>query len=164
MKRPICAADTFGMELLPSSTIPSGTPRALERHHQFFNWVAESRAHRVVLLVVGIWVLNAFDLLLTLLAHQRGLLQEGSPVARWILGLGTPSVILFKVGLVMIGSYPLLRFRTARITELGTLVILLAYALLAVHWSACYDLYAATIQADQSYAAAVETLGRTIYP
>ncbi len=101
---------------------------------------------------MGIWILNAFDLVLTLLSHEQGLLQEGNPVARWILSLGTPSVILFKVGLVMIGSYPLLRFRTARITELGTLVIFIAYGLLAVHWSSCYELYATTINADLSYA------------
>lgn len=106
----------------------------------------------MILLVIGIWILNAFDLVLTILSHEQGLLQEGNPIARWILSLGTPSVVLFKIGLVMIGSYPLLRFRAARITELGTLVILVAYALLAVHWSTCYDLYATTINADITYA------------
>lgn len=93
-----------------------------------------------------------FDLLLTLLSHEQGLLQEGNPVARWIFQLGTPSVVLFKIGLVMIGSYPLLKFRKARVTELGTLVILVAYAMLAVHWSDCYELYAATINVDLDYA------------
>lgn len=119
---------------------------------RFFDWAAESRARRVILLVIGIWILNAFDLVLTILSHEQGLLQEGNPIARWILDLGTPSVVLFKIGLVMIGSYPLLRFRAARITELGTLVILVAYALLAVHWSTCYELYATTINADITYA------------
>ena len=100
-----------------------------------------ARAHRVLLLVCGIWLLNAFDLVLTVTAYKQGFLQEGNPLARYMLQLGTPSVVLFKIGLVLIGSYPLLRFRHARITEIGTIVILMAYALLAVHWSECYEMY-----------------------
>lgn len=112
---------------------------------QLVEWAVEARAHRVVLLVFGIWLLNAFDLVFTLLSHQNGMLDEENPVARYILGYGTSSVILFKIGLVMIGSYPLLRFRRARITELGSIVILVAYAVLALHWSECFELYHITI-------------------
>jgi len=150
----------------PSALHPAITANLAQKtwSTRFFDWVAESRARRVILLVIGIWILNAFDLMLTLLSHQQGLLQEGNPVARWILGLGTPSVVLFKVGLVMIGSYPLLRFRSARITELGTLVILLAYGLLAVHWSSCYDLYATTLTTDLSYADVAAITEATITP
>ena len=101
---------------------------------------------------MGIWLLNGFDLIFTILAHQQGMLQEQNPIARLMLTYGTPSIVLFKIGLVFIGSYPLLRFRTARITELGTLVILVAYALLAVHWSECYELYAASISHDPNLA------------
>jgi hypothetical protein len=61
-----------------------------------------------------------------------------------MLESGTPSIVLFKIGLVMIGTYPLLRFRRARVTELGSYVILVAYALLAVHWRECYELYTLT--------------------
>jgi len=75
------------------------------------------------------------------MANDHGLLQEGNPLARYILQLGTPSIILFKIGLVMIGSYPLLRYRYARTTEIGAFVILIAYAILAVHWSECYEMY-----------------------
>jgi hypothetical protein len=112
---------------------------------QLVEWAVEARAHRVVLLVLGIWLLNAFDLVFTILSHQNGMLDEENPVARYILGYGTSSVILFKIGLVMIGSYPLLRFRRARITELGSIVILVAYAVLALHWSECFELYHITI-------------------
>ena len=87
-------------------------------------------------------MLNAFDLILTILAQEQGLLHEENPFGRYMLRFGTASVVLFKVGLVMIGSYPLLRFRTARITELASVFILVAYAMLAVHWSQCYELYA----------------------
>jgi len=120
------------------------------------DWVAGSRSHRVLCLVAGIWLLNGFDLVLTVLAHQQGLLHEENPLARWILALGTPSIVLFKIGLVLIGSYPLLRFRQARITELGTLVILVAYAFLAVHWSECYELYTLTA-GDTVYIAEVQS-------
>jgi len=103
--------------------------------------MASSRAHRVLCLIVGIWLLNGFDLTLTILAHQNGLLHEQNPFARQFLEQGALSIMLFKVGLVLIGSYPLLRFRRARIAELGALVVLGAYAMLAVRWSTCVDLY-----------------------
>jgi len=111
---------------------------------RFVNWIAEARSHRVICLVIGIWLFNVFDLALTLLAHQQGLLDEENPLARHMLENGTPSIVLFKVGLLMIGTYPLLRFRRARVTELGSYVILVAYALLAVHWRECYELYTIT--------------------
>ena len=107
-------------------------------------WVAESRSHRIICLVLGIWLINAFDLALTIISHQQGMLHEENPVARHMLQYGTTSIVLYKIGLVLIGSYPLLRFRTARITELGACVILVAYAVLAVHWSTCYEFFSQT--------------------
>ncbi len=109
---------------------------------RFIHWVAEARSHRVVCLVLGIWLLNGFDLTFTILSHEQGVLQEENPLARYMLEYGTASMVLFKIGLVLIGSYPLLRFRRARITELGSYVILAAYAFLALHWSTCFELYA----------------------
>ncbi len=138
------------MNLAPSASIPS-LVESSGRHAWYtglVRWFVEARSHRVLCLVGGIWLLNAFDLILTVLAHQQGVLQEDNPIARYMFGLGIPSVILFKIGLVSIGSYPLLRFRTARITEMGSLVILLAYAYLAVHWSECYELYTLASVAD----------------
>ncbi len=114
-----------------------------DRHwwSRLIDWVVEARAHRVICLVLGIWLLNGFDLAFTILSHDQRLLHEENPLARYMLGYGTASIVLFKVGLVLVGSYPLLRFRTARITELGSFVILIAYGLLAVHWAECYALY-----------------------
>lgn len=107
-------------------------------------WSTAARSRRVILLVLGIWLFNAFDLVLTVLAHNQGLLREENPLARALLEMGIPSLVLFKIGLVLIGSYPLLRFRMARITEMGTCVILVAYMFLAVHWNECYNLYLLT--------------------
>lgn len=114
------------------------------RSARVIEWIVEARSHRVICLVLGIWLLNGFDLAFTILSHDQGMLHEENPLARHMLAYGTASIILFKIGLVLIGSYPLLRFRAARITELGSFVILLSYAFLAVHWSECYDLYSIT--------------------
>lgn len=130
----------------PSTTLTEGLPRHPEPWRvRMGSWVAESRAHRVICLVLGIWVLNAFDLILTVLAHSQGVLDEENPLARRLLEMGTPSIVLFKIGVVLIGTYPLLRFRRARITEMGSFVIMIAYALLAVHWRECYELYTLTM-------------------
>ena len=131
---------------LPGVVYAVGSQRPwMER---FFDWVADARAHRVICLVLGIWLFNAFDLVFTIFAHEQGMLHEENPLARHMLQCGIASVVLYKTGLVLIGSYPLLRFRTARITELGAYVILIAYAFLAVRWSTCYELYALTGSGD----------------
>lgn len=108
-------------------------------------WLADARAHRVICLVVGIWILNAFDLSLTILAHNLGVLYEENPIAVGFLRDGTFAIMLFKIGLVLLGTYPFLRFRRTRIAELGSLVVMIVYAFLAVRWSACYELYTYSI-------------------
>ena len=125
---------------------------ALGRNHEgntwwsrLIDWVVEARSHRVICIVAGIWILNAFDLTFTILSHEQGVLQEQNPLARHMLQNGTSSIILYKIGLVLIGTYPLLKFRRARITEMASLLVFLAYATLAVRWSTCYELYAAAI-------------------
>ena len=124
---------------LAESACAVDSPQARPEHGSFC-----ARSRRVILLVLAIWLINAFDLVLTVLAHGQGLLSEENPLARALLDMGTPSLVLFKVGLVLIGSYPLLRFRMARITEMGSVVILVAYTFLAVHWNECYNLYTLT--------------------
>lgn len=104
-------------------------------------WVVDARSRRVISLVIGIWILNAFDLAFTVLSHEQGMLHESNPVASFILSLGTPSIVCYKIGLVLLGSYPLLRFRSARIAEMAAMTVLIVYAMLAVRWSSCYELY-----------------------
>lgn len=90
-------------------------------------------------------MLNGFDLVFTLLSYRHGLLQEQNPLARLMLGNGTSSIVLFKIGLVLIGSYPLLRFRRTRIAELASFLVLVAYVLLAIRWSTCFELYTSAL-------------------
>lgn len=154
-------ADTdCGMSWCPTTQLSDAVDGTREHRRwatRFLHWVADARSHRVICLVLGIWLLNAFDLTFTVLSHQQGVLQEGNPLARHMLQNGTTSIVLYKIGLVLIGSYPLLRFRRARITELGTYVILAAYAFLAVHWATCYELYATTAT-DKVNLADIETI------
>ncbi len=139
-------ADTESMSLYPAGTLSDSVVTHGERpwSARFVDWFVEARSHRVICLLMGVWLLNGFDLAFTVLSYNQGMLHEENPLARHMLGYGTTSIVLFKIGMVLIGSYPLLRFRTARITELGAFVILGANALLAVHWAQCYDLYSVT--------------------
>lgn len=105
------------------------------------HWLAESRGRRVLCLVVGLWVLNMFDLAFTILAHEQGMLDEANPLAQHVVLQGPLSIALYKIGLLFIGSYPLLRFRSARVTELAALTAMGVYVLLAFRWSVCYEFY-----------------------
>ena len=130
---------------------------------RLMHWLAGARAHRVICLVLAIWLLNGFDLTFTILAHEQGSLQEQNPLARRFLADGPLSVTLFKVGLVLIGSYPLLRYRRARITEMATLIILMAYGLLAVHWSEYFRLSTIT-SGTPVHVAELSTLPEVWFP
>ncbi len=123
-------------------------------------WVVKAHAHRVVCLVLGIWLISGFDLILTILSHEQGVLVEQNPFARHMLERGVLSLILFKTGMVCIGSYPLLKFRTVRIAECGAMVILLSYATLAVRWSDCYEAYSVALSANPHF---VELTSETVY-
>lgn len=151
------------MELCSSTLLPNGasleSPSGGTWYSRIGHWLASARSHRILCVLAGIWLLNGFDLILTVLAHNQGLLHEENPVARFLLDQGTFSIVTFKIGLVMIGSYPLLRFRHARITELGSFVILISYALLAVHWSECYKLYAITASSSLHMADLAKDVG-----
>ena len=154
MSRPT-RSDTEDMSLHAHSPLVENAKRAPTHQawwDQCLNWVVEARSHRVICLVMGIWLINGFDLALTLISHEQGLLDEANPVARQLLEHGTLPLILYKIGLVFIGSYPLLKFRRARVTELGAIVILIVYATLAVRWSDCYELYTAAHAGDVTLA------------
>lgn len=142
------------MDFLPTTSGSQLTPALAARtwHSRMLDWMVEARSHRVICLVASIWILNAFDLAFTIMSNDHGFLQEQNPVARHMLEQGTLPVVLFKIGLVLIGTYPLLRFRATRIAELGAYVVLLVYALLAVRWSACFELYALSTTHNLNYA------------
>lgn len=164
VNQPRVCTDTDSMNWYPTPEL-SNAAGSLTTHPawalRFLHWVAEARAHRVICLVLGIWLLNGFDLAFTVISHQHGMLHEENPLARHMLQYGTASIVLYKTGLVMIGSYPLLRFRKARIAELGSFVILAAYAFLALRWSTCVELYTFTATSADNFAGIEKLLETT---
>lgn len=112
--------------------------------HQIAGFLA-SRSHRVLCLIAVVWVLNGFDLALTLLAHRQHLLYEVNPLAQYLLKHGEASLALFKFGLLSVGTYALAKYRRERIAELGCLMVMGVYAMVALHWHYCYEMYAMTV-------------------
>lgn len=131
-----------------SAGVPSQPEAETNWWNRYVSWVVAARSHRVMCMILGIWLINGFDLVFTILSHEQGVLVEQNPLARKMLELSVASLVLYKIGLVLIGSYPLVKFRTARITEWGTLVVLLCYATLAVRWSDCYEAYSVALSAN----------------
>lgn len=132
----------------PSDLLSPPRSTLAQAWYGFVDWYAASRSHRVVILVLAIWVINSFDLMLTLLSHQQGMLDEENPLANYFLKQGIASLVLYKAGMVLIGSYSLLRFRHTRIAEMGAFIVVMVYALLAVRWQACSELYTLTYNAN----------------
>ncbi len=128
-----CPPRTF--ELLPALAVRPGL------WWRFEQWFVAARGNRVICFVMCIWLLNAFDLAFTLLSHQSGMLYEQNPLARQVLRLGPLSVMLYKLGLVAIGTYPLLKYRKFRISEMAAIIVVFVYSMLAIRWANCYHFY-----------------------
>ena len=105
------------------------------------DWIAASRSHRVLCLVAGLWLINLFDLVLTVLAHSQGVLAEMNPLARRLFPLGPQALAVYKFTLVGIGSGVLIGYRKRLIAELAATAMLIVYAGVAVRWRLCYELY-----------------------
>jgi len=129
---------------------PSRSPRSVGR--LLLAWLTDARSHRVVCLVTGLWVLNSFDLVLTVTAYRQGLLHEMNPVAARMLSEGEVFLVLYKFGLLAISSYLLLKLRRERIAELAAMLALIVYAMVAVHWQDCYDVYTQTDISSHNHA------------
>jgi hypothetical protein len=106
-----------------------------------FYWLVGARSHRVICILVGLWVINIFDLVLTTLAYRQGLLHELNPIARKLLPLGPVVLAVFKAFLVGGSSVVLVRYRSRLIAEITAAAALVVYAAVAVRWRICYELY-----------------------
>ena len=99
------------------------------------------RARRVLIFLSGIWILSLFDLLMTVRAEADGVLNECNPLATYMLTLGVPALLAFKLVPLLGASFLFVRFRHRCCTEVGVLVALFAYAVVAVQWKLCYQMY-----------------------
>ena len=98
-----------------------------------------ARARRVVLALVLIWILNAFDLTFTVLAHRIGGLKEMNPFAGHLL-TQSGGLIPFKAATVIIGSGILFVFRRRWTTEAAAWGVCAVYLVLAFMWVTYYEL------------------------
>ncbi len=132
----------------PPLAIPDVDRSSRRWFARLVDWAVAARSHRVICLLIGLWVINAFDVTLTILAHHQGMLEESNPIARRLL-LHSPYVItLYKVGLVTFASVVLLKQRTRLVAEIAAGGMLLIYTIVAIQWRLCYELYALTYAGD----------------
>jgi hypothetical protein len=122
---------------LPASTPSGRSVRVAGRAA----WMTRLRAHRVLLLLIGLWIINAFDLVLTVIAQANGLLVEINPIAARVLPFGYLAIVVYKTALVAIGSAALLSIRRRPIAEVTAAVMLAVYSLVAFQWKLCFELY-----------------------
>ncbi len=95
------------------------------------------RGRRVFLLVIMLWVLNAFDLKFTLLAQNIGGVTEMNPIARMFVSDST-ALITYKFALIIPASIIFLAMRRRLLTEVGCWLLLGAHVALAFIWQQYY--------------------------
>ena len=126
--------------------------------------LVSSRTRRVFLLLVGVWMLNIFDLLMTTQAAADGVLHEENPLGRMLLRAGPSALTVFKMGVLCLGTFVLFNFRRFRCAELASCLVLAVYTGVAFQWKLCYDVYEATmtgVRLDEEIAR-VDTLLRYV--
>jgi hypothetical protein len=102
------------------------------------------RSYRVLAALAAVWVLSCFDLTLTIWAQADGVLDEQNPVARFLLAYGPGAVLAFKLATLSVASFVMYHYRAQRFTERALLVVLVAYAVVAIQWRLCYSMYEIT--------------------
>ena len=128
--------------------IPGQTTARSDWVASLTQWLVSSRPHRVICLLLGVWVINGFDVVLTLLAHFQGMLDETNPIARQLLLHSPYAVLGFKIVLVTFASYILLKLRTNLLSEIAAGGMLVIYTIVAIRWRLCYELYTLTYLGD----------------
>ena len=80
-----------------------------------------------------LWIVNAFDLVFTLLANKAGGFIEANPVAAPLIN-DVPLLVTFKVLVVAMASIIIFRFRKRLFTEIGCWGLCLTYTLVSAIW------------------------------
>ena len=92
--------------------------------------ILATRGRRVGLALVFLWVLNIFDLVVTILAARAGGFQEANPLARKLLA-SPPHLVTYKLLLLTSASTIFLVYRRHRISEIGVWGTCMVYLALA---------------------------------
>jgi hypothetical protein len=94
------------------------------------------REWRVAFLIAMVALVSLADLYLTLTYLHNGGMAEGNPVARWVMSLGCPwLLVVWKVGLVCFTCGVLFTFRRRTSAEIAAWVCCLTMAWLTFQWS-----------------------------
>ncbi len=120
-------------------------PALSGEHDGMSGWMqrlSEHRPKRVLLLLAAIWIVQGFDLGFTLFAHQCGTFAEMNPAAAWLLDRGPIWAVLFKVGLVLLGTVILWRYRTRAVSEGALWLVMGACVGLSLRWRDYFEYFA----------------------
>jgi hypothetical protein len=81
-------------------------------------------------LLLGLWVFNATDLLITRRALALGRAQEANGVMKVLLHAGSLPAFTFKIGVVTLGVFVLWRLRSHHAVLLAASLLAVAFAVL----------------------------------
>jgi len=101
--------------------------------------ILATRSRRVYASLVLLWVLNVFDLVVTLLRVEAGSFQEGNPIARTLLN-SPATLVAWKLGLLTAATIIFLAYRKSRIAEIGCWGSCAVYLALAHLWQVYHGL------------------------
>lgn len=96
---------------------------------------------RILIPLTLLWGLSVFDLILTLWAYYFTSIEEVNPIALSMLQNNrVGALVVFKVGMLILGSAIFWIFHYMKITEISVWVIVVIYAVVAMKWNN-YTLY-----------------------
>lgn len=136
-----------GSVTIARPALPATKSAQSKRWRRLKLWVALARrdprarrARRVVLLLVLLGIVNAFDLTFTLMAAKTSRFVELNPFAAALVK-NTAGLVAFKALLVLFAATVFLRFRRHRLTEIACWGLCGIYATLAGRWWVYYFIY-----------------------
>jgi hypothetical protein len=132
------AAAPLAAARVPLAAAGDASVRAAQRA---LDCVKSARGRRVLYLLIGVWMLNLFDLTLTLRAWADGMMHEENPLARSLLEQDPAALLIFKLLIVAGATAILFNFRRFRCAEIASTVVLVVYTGVALQWKLCYELY-----------------------
>jgi hypothetical protein len=107
--------------------------------HDLISQAVCGRIRLLILLLIGIWVLNLFDLQFTLMALQLGLLREMNPVAAGVMAHGDSALVAYKAALVIVPTGLLWWCRRHPWAVRAAWLVATIYVVLAVSWYLLYQ-------------------------
>ncbi len=101
--------------------------------------LTDPRPRRMLISMLGVWLMSAFDLLFTLIENGSSHFYELNPIAAVLLQ-GPPIIVtVYKFSLLAVGTLILLRLRDHSVAELGCWFLLATTTYVAIRWYCYYE-------------------------